>query len=194
MPAALCPASLGVYGSVRHNASFSVFLVPHPAFCLQSGGIEGHRSSPTLPGLEHFHQVASQAVNLIGQPLGQSLQAPLEGAPRGEMSLLTQEFAHHPHLGGGFVEDREQLVHSMQPPYDHDHQSLQEKLLGVEDGPSTAARWWWRTRDALDETNQLDKDTVVSDHGEASGSSVHGHTPSSEASRFGASPDEVFYL
>jgi len=29
------------------------------------------------------------------------------------MSLLTQKFAHHPHLGGGFVEDREQLAHSM---------------------------------------------------------------------------------
>jgi hypothetical protein len=45
-----------------------------------------------------------------------------------------------------------------------------------------------------DKTNQLDKDTVLSDHGCASGSSVLGHTPSSEATRFGASTDEVFYL
>jgi hypothetical protein len=35
---------------------------------------------------------------------------------------------------------------------------------------------------------------ILSDHGRASGSSVLGHTPSSEAARFGASPDEVFYL
>ena len=46
----------------------------------------------------------------------------------------------------------------------------------------------------FDEANQLDKDTVLSDHGCASGSSVLGHTPSSEASRSGASPDEVLYL
>src|SRR5215203_1382087 len=82
----------------------------------------------------------------------------------------------------------------MQPPYDHDYQSLQEELLRVNDGPSPAAvRWRW-ARDALDKTDQLDKDTLLSDHGCASGSSVLGHTPSSEASRSGASPDEVFYL
>ena len=47
----------------------------------------------------------------------------------------------------------------------------------------------------LDKTDQLDKDTVLlSNHEGASGSSVLGHTPSSEASRSGASPDEVFYL
>jgi hypothetical protein len=29
--------------------------VPHSSFCLQSGTVEGYRSSPTLPGFEHFH-------------------------------------------------------------------------------------------------------------------------------------------
>jgi hypothetical protein len=47
---------------------------------------------------------------------------------------------------------------------------------------------------SLDKTDQLDKDGVLSDHGRASGSSVLGQTLSSEASRFGASPDEVSYL
>jgi hypothetical protein len=66
-------------------------------------------------GLEHFHQMAPQAADLLGKPLGQSLQPPLEGAPRGEAALLTKEFAHDFHLGGRFVEDRQELSHSMQP-------------------------------------------------------------------------------
>ena len=60
-------------------------------------------------------------------------------------------------------------------------------------GRPRAARWWRRTRNALDKTDQLDKDTVLIDHGCASGSSVPEHTPFSEASRFLASPDEVLY-
>lgn len=47
------------------------------------------------------------------------------------------------------------------------------------------------SRTALDETDQLDKNGLLSDHEGASESSVLGHTLSSEASRFGASPDEV---
>src|SRR5215208_90263 len=139
MPARLGPSRLGVYGAVGHLARFLVFVVPHSTFRLQSGGLESYCSSPTLPGLEHFHQVASQRADLLGQSLGHSLQASLEGAPRGEASLLTKRSAHRPHLGGGFFEDRQELSHLMQPPYDHDHQSLQEELLRVEDGPSTAA-------------------------------------------------------
>jgi len=104
------------------------------------------------------------------------------------------QFAYSPHLGGGFLEDCEELSHSMQPPDDHEHQSLEEELLGVDDGPSAAARWWRRTRNALDKTDQLDKDTVLSDHGCASESSVPEHTSFSEASRFLASPEEVYYL
>src|SRR5215210_9466793 len=56
VPTGLGPAGFGIYGGVGHCASLSVFLVPHPTFCLQSGAIEGHRSSPTLPGVEHFYQ------------------------------------------------------------------------------------------------------------------------------------------
>jgi hypothetical protein len=41
----------------------------------------------------------------------------------------------------------------MQPSDDHDHQSLQEEFLGVEDGPSTAATArWWRAGDTVDQT------------------------------------------
>ena len=68
VPARFGPSGLGVYGCVRYNARFSALLclslVPHPTFCLQSGTVESHRSSPTLPGLEHFHQVASQSADL----------------------------------------------------------------------------------------------------------------------------------
>jgi hypothetical protein len=111
------------------------------------------------------------------------------------VSVLTEKkFAYSLHLGGGFLEDCEELSHSMQPPDDHDHQSLEEELLGVDDGPSALARWWRGTRDALDKTDQLDKDTVLIDHGCASGSSVPEHTPFSEASRFLASSEEVYYL
>jgi hypothetical protein len=71
----------------------------------------------------------------------------------------------------------------MQPSYDHDHQSLHKELLGVEIGSSAKAlRGRLRGRDALDKTDELDKDTVLIDHGGASAGSVHGHTPSSEAS------------
>src|SRR5215211_5731970 len=106
----------------------------------------------------------------------------------------TKELAHHLHLGGGFLKSRQELSHPMQPSEDHDHQSLHKELLRVEGRLSTATpQWRWRTRNALDKDNQLDKDTLLSDHGWASGSSVHGHTPSSEASRSGASSDEVLY-
>src|SRR5918993_1419195 len=199
VPAALGPVSLGVYCCMGYLARFLVFLVPHSAFCLQNGTVEGHRSPPALPGLEHFHQVAPQAADLLGESLGQSLQTPLEGAPTGgaptgEASLLTKQIAHHPHFGGRFVEDCQELSHPVQPSYDHDQKRLQEELLRVDDGPSPAgARWRWRARNALDKTDQLDKDAVLSDHGGASESSVHGHTPSSEVSRSGASPDEVLY-
>jgi hypothetical protein len=81
----------------------------------------------------------------------------------------------------------------MEPSDDHDHQGLHKELLGVEIGSSAKAAWWLlRRRDALDQSDELDKDTVLSDHGGASAGSVHGHTPSSEAShvrsRFEAVP------
>src|SRR5215211_1738988 len=194
VPAGFGPASLGVYGAVGYYRGFLVFLMPYSAFGLQSGAVKSYRPTPTLPGLEHFHQVAPQAADLLGKSLGQSLKTPLEGAPCGEASLLTKELAHHLHLGGGFLKSCQELSHPMQPSEDHDHQSLHKELLRVEGRPSTATpQWRWRTRNALDKDNQLDKDTLLSDHGWASGSSVHGHTPSSEASRSGASSDEVLY-
>jgi hypothetical protein len=73
MPAGLGPASLSVYGAVGYYAGFSVFLVPHSTFCLQNGAVKSYRSSPTLPRLEHFHQVAPQAADLLGNSLRQSL-------------------------------------------------------------------------------------------------------------------------
>src|SRR5215218_3373014 len=74
MPAALSPVSFGVYGCMGHLACFLVFLVPHSTFCLQNGALEGYSSSPTLPRLEHFYQMASQAADLLRQALGQSLK------------------------------------------------------------------------------------------------------------------------
>src|SRR5829696_7301525 len=59
MPAALSPVSFGVYGCMGHLACFLVFLVPHSTFCLQNGAVEGYSSSPALPRVEHFYQVAS---------------------------------------------------------------------------------------------------------------------------------------
>jgi|SRR5215208_4346067 hypothetical protein len=61
---------------------------------LSSGAVKSYRPAPTLPGLEYFHQVASQAADLIRQRVGQSLKTPLEGTPGREASLLTKEFAH----------------------------------------------------------------------------------------------------
>src|SRR5215218_376664 len=190
VPAALGPVSLGVYGCVGYNACFLVFLVPHSTFCLQSGTVESHRSSPTLPGLEHFHQVASQTTDLFWELLGQSLQAPLEGALGRKVPSLRKQLTHFLHLLGVLLEYREQFAHFMQALDDHDHQCLQEQPLGVEDRSSARAAWrrWW-DGDSVDQTDQLDKNTVLSDHGSASGSSVHGHTPSSEASHVRSSPD-----
>src|SRR5215203_4840151 len=190
VPAALGPVSLGVYGCVGYNACFLVFLVPHSTFCLQSGTVESHRSSPTLPGLEHFHQVASQTTDLFWELLGQSLQAPLEGALGRKVPSLRKQLTHFLHLLGVLLEYREQFAHFMQALDDHDHQRLQEQPLGVEDRSSARAAWrrWW-DGDSVDQTDQLDKNTVLSDHGSASGSSVHGHTPSSEASHVRSSPD-----
>src|SRR5215210_7362266 len=195
VPATLGPSCLDVYGSVRHHSSFPILLVPHSTFCLQSGAIQSHRSSPTLPRSKHFHQVTSQTTDLFRQRVRQSLQAPLEGASGREAPSLQEQPPHFSHLGGVLFEYREQFTHFMQELDDHDHQRLHKQPLGVEDGSSARAVCRrWRGGDSVDQTNQLDKNTVLSDHGGASGSSVHGHTPSSEASRFGASPDEVFYL
>jgi hypothetical protein len=80
----------------------------------------------------------------------------------------------------------------MQPPHDHDYQSLHKELLGVEIGSSARAlRGRLRGRDTLDQTDELDKDAVLIDHGGASGSSVHGHTLSSEASQVPSSFEAV---
>jgi hypothetical protein len=106
MPATLGPLSLGVYRCMGYLARLLVFLVPHSTFSLQSGGVEGYGSPSTLPGLEHFYQVASQAADLLGQALGYGLQASLEGAPGGETSLLTKTIAHHAHLRRRLLEDR----------------------------------------------------------------------------------------
>src|SRR5829696_4332339 len=111
MPAALSPVSFGVYGCMGHLACFLVFVVPHSTFCLQNGAVEGYSSSPALPRLEHFYQVASQRADLLRQALGQSLKTPLEGAPGGETSLFREGIAHHAHLRSGLVEDRQELSH-----------------------------------------------------------------------------------
>ena len=78
----------------------------------------------------------------------------------------------------------QELSHPMQPPDDHDYQSLHRraspsKRWAVPDGGAVAVGLGI----LLDKTDQLDKNTVLTDHGCASGSSVLGHTPSSEASR-----------
>jgi len=64
VPARLGPAGLGIYGGVRYDAGFLIFLMPYSAFGLQSGAVKSYRPTPTLPGLEHFNQVASQATDL----------------------------------------------------------------------------------------------------------------------------------
>src|SRR5215208_4658873 len=183
--------SMDVWGTL---AAFLSFLCHTPPFACKTV-LSRATALPLLSqGLSISTRWRPRQPFLLRQALGQSLQTPLECAPGGETSLFREAIAHHAHLRSGLVEDRQELSHPMQPPYDHDYQSLQEELLRVNDGPSpAAARWRW-ARDALDETDQLDKDTLLSDHGCASGSSVLGHTPSSEASRSGASPDEVFYL
>src|SRR5215204_4156656 len=40
MPARLGPVRLGVYGAVRYNARFFVFVVPHSTFGLQNGTVK----------------------------------------------------------------------------------------------------------------------------------------------------------
>src|SRR5215210_7051172 len=166
--------------------------MPHSAFGLQSGTVYGHRPTPTLPGLEHFHQVASQAADLIRQRVGQSLQAPLKGTLGREAPSFKEQLTHFLHLSAFLLEHGEQLAHLMQASDDHDHKRLHKELLGVEDGSSARTAWGrLRSWDLVDQTNELDKNTVLSDHGCASGSSVLGHTPSSEASGVRSSSDTV---
>jgi hypothetical protein len=67
-----------------------------------------------------------------------------------------------------------------------------KELLGVEIGSSARAAWGrLRGRDALDKTDELDKYRVLIDHGGASGSRVHRHTLSSEASHVPSSLEAV---
>src|SRR5215207_3467982 len=195
VPATLGPVSLGVYGCVGYNARFSVFLVPHSTFCLQSGTVESHRSPPTLPGPEHFHQVASQAADLLGKPLGQGFEPPLEGASTGETPVLREQIPDTPHLGGVLFEHSEQFAHLVKAPHDHDQKCLHKEPIGVEDGSSARAAWWrWRGWAALNEADQLDKDAILSNHAGASEKRVYGHKPFSEAFGLRTSVGAVSYL
>src|SRR5215216_5572448 len=109
VPATLGPSCFCVYGSVRDHSGFLVLLVPHPAFGSKRCAVQGDRSSCPLPWSKQPHQMTSQAADLLGKRSGQGFEPPLEGAPCGKASLLTEEFAHHPHLWCGFVEDCQEL-------------------------------------------------------------------------------------
>jgi hypothetical protein len=139
--------------------------------------------------------MASQSADLFGQRVGQSLKAPLEGALGRKTPSLRKQLTYFSHLGGVLLEHREQFAHFVQASEDHDHKCLHKEPLGVEDGSSARAAWRrWRSGDTVDQADQLDKDAILVDHGKASGMCVRGHTPFSEASRFLASPDEVYHL
>jgi hypothetical protein len=112
---------------VRNLAGFFVLLVPHSAFGSKRCALQGDRSSHPLPWSKQLYQMTSQATDLFGKRSRQGFEPPLKSAPAGETSSLLEKFAHHPHLGGGFVEDRQELSHPMQPSYDHDHQGLERK-------------------------------------------------------------------
>src|SRR5215210_3131037 len=113
VPAALGPTCLGVYGSVRYDAGFLVFLVPHSPAGAKRGGVKSHRSARSLPRLKKGKQVTSQAADLSWQPLGQSTQPALKGAPRRKAPSLTQKLAHLPDLLGRFLQHSEQFAHFM---------------------------------------------------------------------------------
>jgi hypothetical protein len=77
---------------------------------------------------------------------------------------------------------------------DHDHQRLQEKPLGVKEGPPTRRARRRRGGDALHQTEESDKDAILSDHKRASEERVYGCKPSSEAFRVQASLETLSYL
>src|SRR5215211_1318965 len=93
-----------------------------------------HGKSPT-----GFDGTADRRGLLCGVMSKVQLKTPLEGTPGREASLLSKEFAHHPHLRGALLKDRQELSHPMQPSYDHDHKCLHKELLGVEIGSSARA-------------------------------------------------------
>jgi hypothetical protein len=96
------------------------------------------------------------------------------------------------HLSAFLLEHGEQFAHLMQASDDHDHKRLHKELLGVEDRSSARTAWGrLRSWDLVNQNNELDKNTVLSNHRCASGSSVLGHTPSSEASGVRSSSDNA---
>jgi hypothetical protein len=55
-------------------------------------------------------------------------------------------------------------------------------------------RGWWRGGDAVDQTEELDKDAILTDHEGASEKRVYEHKPFSEASRVRTRVEASSYL
>jgi len=78
---------------------------------------------------------------------------------------------------------------------DHDHQRLQEQPFGVNDRAATRATWGRRrSGDTVHQTEELDKDAILTDHGCASEKRVYEHKPFSEAFVVRTSVEAPSYL
>src|SRR5215208_4998260 len=99
-------------------------VVDHNVKCGEEGVHIDHEESVPFPsGLVSKPTLVRGHLPLKSSPDNShhAFKTPLEGAPGGETSLFREAIAHHAHLRSGLVEDRQELSHPMQPPYDHDY-------------------------------------------------------------------------
>jgi hypothetical protein len=113
VPAAVGPVGLGVDAGVRHHALSAVLGMPDAAPHIQHSRVDGNGAAGTCPWLELVDQAVTQAAELGGQRLGQSTQAPLPGAAARPVAILAQQGADLQHLGGGLIQNCQQLTGSM---------------------------------------------------------------------------------
>ena len=110
-----------------------------------------------------------QTAELGGQGVRQRGEAALPGAAAGKRALLGQAGAQQLHLWRGLLQHGKQVVDGMQLADDHDHQGFHEQPIGVELGPAAPTLGGrWGRRQAIDQSNQHDKQRALSYHSGAS--------------------------
>jgi hypothetical protein len=165
VPPGFASPGLSIKRAMGNGAPLALLCVPHAPAGLQRGAITRDGASMPGPGRQHGDQGSSEAAHQPRQAGRQGGQAALPGAAARTALLLGPQRASLAWQGSRLVETRQHGRGRLETANKHDDEGLQDTPRGRWCGPAPrplGGRRW--PGQAVDQSNQADKDARMSSH------------------------------